>query len=98
MWNGRNSQSHSACLETDEQTANSWLGAATGWATVRNARARQQAAVKQFGLFALATNDLNGLMNKAVTLVADTLRVEYCKVLELLPGGRELQLRWGVGW
>jgi GAF domain-containing protein len=98
MWNGRNGQSQFACLEADEQTASSWLGAVTGWAGVRDARSRQQAAVKQFGLFALSANDLDWLMNEAVTLVAETLHVEYCKVLELLPGGKELRLRWGVGW
>lgn len=67
-------------------------------ATILNASERRQAAVAQLGLFALSTSDLDGLMNKAVTLVAETLQVEYCKVLELLPGGKELRLRWGVGW
>ena len=30
--------------------------------------------------------------------VAETLAVEYCKVLELLPGDEALRLRAGVGW
>ncbi len=61
-------------------------------------RARQQAAVAQLGRIALASADVDGLMQRAVSLVANTLEVEYCKVLELLPGGDVLLLRAGVGW
>lgn len=63
-----------------------------------SARARQQAAVAQLGQRALAVSDLPVLMDEAVTLVASTLGVEYCKVLELLPDRRSLLLRSGVGW
>ena len=59
---------------------------------------RQQATVAKLGLRALAENDLKVVMDEAVTLVARTLGVEYCKVLELLPEGGELLLRAGVGW
>ncbi|MCA1731036.1 MAG: PAS domain S-box protein, partial [Actinobacteria bacterium] len=59
---------------------------------------RQQATVAKLGLRALAENDLKVVMDEAVTLVARTLGVEYCKVLELLPQGGELLLRAGVGW
>ncbi|MDQ3965565.1 MAG: PAS domain S-box protein, partial [Actinomycetota bacterium] len=38
------------------------------------------------------------LMDDTVTFVAQTLDVEYCKIVELLPGGQELLLRAGVGW
>jgi signal transduction histidine kinase/DNA-binding NarL/FixJ family response regulator len=37
-------------------------------------------------------------MEEAAELAARTLDVEYCKILELLPGGEELLLRAGVGW
>jgi len=62
------------------------------------ARARQQAAVAQLGQRALANTDLDILLTEAVALTAQTLEVEYSKVLELLPGGETLQLRAGVGW
>ncbi len=62
------------------------------------ARARQQAVVAELGLLALTADDLDTLMDQAVNLVAQTLEVEYCKVLELLPDGRALLLRAGVGW
>ena len=48
-------------------------------------RAKQQAAVAELGQQALAGNRLDRLMNQAVTLIAQTLEVEYCNVLELLP-------------
>jgi PAS domain S-box-containing protein len=62
------------------------------------ARARQQAVVAELGQRALAATDLPTLMNEAVVLVAQTLELEYCKVLELLPNGNALLLRAGVGW
>lgn len=63
-----------------------------------HARAREQAAVAWLGQRALAAKDLGVLMDEAVALVADTLRVEYAKVLELAPDGERLLLRAGVGW
>ena len=63
-----------------------------------NIHAAQQAAVAELGQRALAGIDLSTLMNEAVATVARTLAVEYCKVLELLPGGTALLLRAGVGW
>ena len=62
------------------------------------ARVRQQAVVTELGHRALTGVDLSILMNAAVTLVAQTLEVEYCKILELLPDGNALLLRAGVGW
>jgi PAS domain S-box-containing protein len=61
-------------------------------------RAQQQAAVAQLGQQALAALELDCLVNQAVALVAQILEVEYCKVLELLPDGKTMLLRAGVGW
>jgi PAS domain S-box-containing protein len=61
-------------------------------------RARQQAAVATLGRRALAIPDLARLMDEIVALVAKTLDVEYCRVMELLPEGDLLLLRAGVGW
>ena len=38
------------------------------------------------------------VLDEAAALVAKTLDVAYCKVLELLPDGKALLLRSGVGW
>ena len=62
------------------------------------ARVRQQAAVVQLGQCALGLDDLFTLMDEACVVVAETLDVEYCKVLELLPDGNSLLLRAGFGW
>jgi DNA-binding NarL/FixJ family response regulator len=61
-------------------------------------RARQQAAVADLGRRALTEPTLSALMDKAVEVVAHTLGVRYCEVLELLPEGDALLLRAGVGW
>ena len=59
-------------------------------------RLRQQAIVAELGQYALATPHLQVIMEEAVYLRADSLDVEYTKVLELLPDGRALRLRAGV--
>ncbi len=61
-------------------------------------RALQEAAVADLGQVALSGGDLDALMRKAVVAVAETLKVEYAKVLELDRLGGTLLLRAGVGW
>ncbi|MEQ8756121.1 MAG: PAS domain S-box protein [Coleofasciculus sp. G1-WW12-02] len=61
-------------------------------------RARQQAAIAQFGQTALVETDVSQLMDQAVTLLAQTLEVNYAKVLQLLPDGETLFLKAAVGW
>jgi PAS domain S-box-containing protein len=61
-------------------------------------RVNQQAVVADLGQRALAGVDLASLFDEAASRLATTLGVEYAKVLELLPNGRELCLRAGVGW
>jgi PAS domain S-box-containing protein len=63
-----------------------------------NARARQQAALANLGLQALRQLDTPALMQRTCVVVAETLGVEFAKVLELLPGGEKLLLAAGVGW
>jgi PAS domain S-box-containing protein len=62
------------------------------------ARARQQAAVAEFGQRALAGADRTALTNGATAFAAQALGVEYGRVMELLPDGARLLLRGGVGW
>jgi PAS domain S-box-containing protein len=61
-------------------------------------RARQQQAVANLGEYALRERDLQKLLDYAAAMSAGTLEVEYCNVLELLPGGDRMFLRAGVGW
>ena len=60
--------------------------------------ARASAVVAQLGQRALSGTNLDALMQEAVTLVAQTLEVPFCQVMELMPGGNALFLRAGVGW
>src|SRR5690606_12141775 len=52
----------------------------------------------KFGHKALAGATFRELLDEAVALVARTLDVEYCKILELLPDGRAMRLGAGRGW
>ncbi|WP_166179183.1 PAS domain S-box protein [Rubrobacter tropicus] len=62
------------------------------------ARTLQQAVVADLGLRALANDGLGSLLDDTVALVARTLDAEFCKIVEVLPGGEELTLRAGFGW
>jgi two-component system cell cycle sensor histidine kinase/response regulator CckA len=74
-------------------------GALTEWRRGDpEARAAQQAAVARLGLYALSEHDTSKVMDRAVATLANTLQVEFCKVLELRPGEQELVLKAGVGW
>src|SRR5438477_4831321 len=61
-------------------------------------RSLQQTVVGALGQFALVSSDFSALLNQVVMLVAQTLEVEYCDILELQPGGAFMLLRAGVGW
>jgi len=63
----------------------------------RNRYTRRQAAVAELSQLALFGADSLSLMNQTCKLVAETLDVEYCKVLERRPTG-DLLLRAGIGW
>ena len=61
-------------------------------------RAFQQTVVAALGQFAMLSNDLPALLDQTVMLVAQTLELEFCDLLELRPGGKELLLQAGIGW
>lgn len=61
-------------------------------------RLRQQEAVAEFGRLAFEADGLQGVLDHAVELLADTLGVDYAKVLEFRPADGEFLLRAGVGW
>lgn len=62
------------------------------------AQERRQAALADLGLRALSDVDTNTLMQDAANIVSQTLEVEYCELLELLPEKNGLILRKGIGW
>jgi hypothetical protein len=62
------------------------------------ARAKQQEIVARLGERALTESDLQALFDEIVSTIAETLHVEFVKILELEPGDAELLLRAGFGW
>jgi signal transduction histidine kinase len=61
-------------------------------------RVKLQSVIAELGQDALGHASLSALMDKAVTLLATTLSVEYTKILELIPADHCLLLMAGVGW
>jgi diguanylate cyclase (GGDEF)-like protein len=59
---------------------------------------RRQALTTELALTALTSADLPLVMQEAVALVARSLDVEYCAVLESMPDDSTLVLRAGWGW
>jgi PAS domain S-box-containing protein len=62
------------------------------------ASALKHEAVVEIGRIALTGGDLKDLFVESVALVATTLEVEYCKVLELAADGESFIVRGAVGW
>jgi PAS domain S-box-containing protein len=60
--------------------------------------AQLQSAIAELGQRALRTESTADLLDEAVGVVSKNLDLDFCNVLELLPGGEELLLRSGVGW
>ena len=61
-------------------------------------RLRQQAAIAQLSQQVLLSTDLSTFMDECLSLLCQTLTVEYCQVWEWLPDRARLKLRAGVGW
>lgn len=100
-WFGRTSlgadRETAEVLATVARAADELVSRLSAEAQVRT-RERQQAAVAGLGRLALQGAPLDVLFNEAVTLLSDTLDVEFAKVLRLLAGGDELLLVAGVRW
>ncbi len=62
------------------------------------ARVHQQEVVANLGLRALAGIEFDTLFDEATLLVTQTLKVEFCQILELLTDRDTLYLKSGVGW
>ncbi|MFW6358777.1 MAG: PAS domain S-box protein, partial [Chroococcales cyanobacterium] len=63
-----------------------------------NTRLQQQAVIVQLGELALSGMELDPLFQQATALIAHSLGVDYCKILQLLDDTEGLVLRAGVGW
>lgn len=60
--------------------------------------AQQQAALAQIGAIALTQTDLDLFFDQVVEIITQTLEVQYCDLLELLPNQAAFWMRSGIGW
>jgi PAS domain S-box-containing protein len=58
---------------------------------------KQNDILYKIGKVGLEYETLQSFLNESVRLIASTLEIEYCKILELMPDGNFL-LRAGFGW
>jgi signal transduction histidine kinase/ActR/RegA family two-component response regulator len=65
---------------------------------MESAAFNHQAALAQFGEFALRSDDLDEILNEACRLVGEALGTDLAKVVELQSDGETLLVRAGVGW
>jgi signal transduction histidine kinase len=61
-------------------------------------RAHQQAVVAELGQRVLMGIELPDLLDLVVTRVAETLKAQFCQILELLPDRDIFLVRAGIGW
>lgn len=61
-------------------------------------RAARQESITRLGLLALRDAPLQNLLDTIADEVCSVLHLEFCKILELLPSGKDLLLRAGRGW
>ncbi len=62
------------------------------------AREKQQRVIARAGLQALTQTDIDVFLRLVVRDIQQTLQTDFCKILELQPGGERLRLRAGIGW
>jgi diguanylate cyclase (GGDEF)-like protein/PAS domain S-box-containing protein len=58
----------------------------------------QESVISLFARKALAIVDMSQLMEETVTIIAQCLKVDYARILELLPNGAAFLLKAGWGW
>jgi protein-histidine pros-kinase len=61
-------------------------------------RTKQQSALAELSQLALQSRELSGLLENCVGLVAETLQLRYCEVLEFQPSKNHFVLCAGLGW
>ncbi len=63
-----------------------------------NTRNEYNKVLIELGKYAITTVNLSEFMDKVAEALVKNLGVEYSKILELLPDGKRLLLRAGIGW
>jgi protein-histidine pros-kinase len=60
--------------------------------------AKQQAALAELSQLALQSNELGGLLESSLGLIAEIMQVRYCEVLEFEANNGQFLLTAGLGW
>ena len=68
-----------------------------GRAASQAERARREAAMGRLGRVALRADDRQALLDEAIGILTETLRVEHCAIFELVEGGERVRLAAGAG-
>jgi len=61
-------------------------------------KVKQNSAISGLGLASLSGRPVTEIMQSSIQLLCNILKVDYCKILKLLPDGKELLLIDGFGW
>jgi diguanylate cyclase (GGDEF)-like protein len=67
-----------------------------GRASSEAERARREAAMGRLGRMALRVPDRQALLDEAIALLDDTLDVDRCSIVEVVPGGERVRLAAGA--
>lgn len=66
--------------------------------SLRTVQMEQQAVITQLGQRDLSSVDLQELFNEACAHIAQTLSIDFCNLLELVPEKQQMLFRASVGW
>ncbi|HEY6239375.1 MAG TPA: EAL domain-containing protein [Burkholderiales bacterium] len=61
-------------------------------------QALRQRLIAEFGQQAFASTDVEDVLSRAVELVSVSLKADFCSVLELEEGGKQLLIKAAFGW
>ena len=65
---------------------------------VTDSIAKQQSALAELSQLALQSNELTGLLESSLGVIAEVLQLRYCEVLEFQPSHNQFLLCAGIGW
>ncbi len=63
-----------------------------------DSRAKQQSALAELSQLALQSNELAGLLEDSMALIAEILQLRFCEVLEFQASDNQFLLSAGLGW
>jgi protein-histidine pros-kinase len=65
---------------------------------VTDVSTKQQSALAELSQLALQTNEISGLLENSLGLIAEVLQLRYCEILEFQSANNQFVLCAGIGW